>query len=369
MAGKFSLKKFADIDLDDAFFDSLKADYPGSSNSTGFIEWFKKKSDSSATALVFEDEFGVGAFVALKNDEEEEIPLQNGILLSKKRMKISTFRIAERYRRQRIGEGAIGLVLWKWQKSNTSEIYVTVFEKWNTLISQFEKFGFQKCGLNGNNELVLIKSKDHIDFSDPYKAFPFIKGGFDNAGYVIIDDNYHDTMFAYSELANKVTLQNVVSGSVSNGLSKIYVGRSPVVNHEIGQPVFIYRRYTQGNGQPRYKSCITSYCLVADAFQAKSGGRFLMTFDELKSRISNKSVFDENELYRQYRSNWNVTIVELLYYGYFGAGNNVNMDWLDTHGFWMQPQYKYPTEIRLTERQFETILMEGRINVPDVIIN
>lgn len=29
MAGKFSLKKFADINLNDEFFDSLKADYPG----------------------------------------------------------------------------------------------------------------------------------------------------------------------------------------------------------------------------------------------------------------------------------------------------------------------------------------------------
>lgn len=29
MAGNFSLKKFSDIDLNDPFFDSLKADYPG----------------------------------------------------------------------------------------------------------------------------------------------------------------------------------------------------------------------------------------------------------------------------------------------------------------------------------------------------
>ena len=28
MAGNFSLKKFSDIDLNDPFFDSLKADYP-----------------------------------------------------------------------------------------------------------------------------------------------------------------------------------------------------------------------------------------------------------------------------------------------------------------------------------------------------
>ena len=29
MAGRFYLRKFADINLDDEFFDTLKADYPG----------------------------------------------------------------------------------------------------------------------------------------------------------------------------------------------------------------------------------------------------------------------------------------------------------------------------------------------------
>ena len=96
MAGRFSLKKFADINLNDKFFDSLKADYPGTENSTGFIEWFVKKAESGATALVFEDEIGVGAFVVLKI-EEEKIELQSANLPKMERLKISTFRISERY--------------------------------------------------------------------------------------------------------------------------------------------------------------------------------------------------------------------------------------------------------------------------------
>lgn len=367
MAGRFSLKKFADIDLRDAFFDTLKSDYPGTANSTGFVDWFKKKSDAGATALVFEDEIGVGAFIVLKQ-EEEPIDLQDSSLPAKKRIKISTMRIAERYRRQRIGEGAIGLVLWKWQKSDASEIYVTVFDKHATLISQLEKFGFEKYGLNNNGENVMLKSRDHIDFSDSYKAFPFIKGGFDHAGYVIIDDYYHDTMFAYSELANNnMSLQSKIGGSVSNGLSKIYVGQAPVLNYTVGEPVLIYRKYTQGNGK-RFRSCITSYCIVTKAFQAKLYNNNLMPFDELKTRIGNKSVFDENELYRQYMSFTNLTVMELLYCGYFGAGNNVNMDWLDNHGYWAA-NGQYPTTVQLTEHQFSNILTEGNVDVSNVIIN
>lgn len=366
MAGKFFLKKFADIDIDDVFFDSLKADYPGTANSTGFIVWFKKKSDEGATALVFEDEKGVGAFVALKV-EEEEIELQDEILPIKKRIKISTFRIAERYRRQRIGEGAIGLLLWKWQKSGASEIYVTVFDKHSTLISQFEKFGFKKHGFNTNGENVLIKSRSDIDFSNPYRAFPFIKNNSQYAGYIIIDDNYHDTMFAYSELANLKSLQSKISSSVSNGLSKIYVGQAPRLNYRVGEPVLIYRKYNQGQGK-RYRSCITSYCIVTNVFQAKNNNRFLMSFEQLKAHIGNKSVFDENELLQQYNEYRNVTIVELLYYGYFGAGNNVNMDWLSNNGYWAAKD-QYPTEVHLDMNQFKSVLTEGNVDVSNVIVD
>lgn len=366
MAGRFTLKKFADIDLEDAFFDSLKMDYPGNESSTGFYAWFRNKSASGATALVFEDELGVGAFVALKN-EEENLYLKNIVLPAKKRIKISTIKISERYRHYRIGEGAVGLVLWRWQKSDAEEMYVTAFDKQTALISLLERFGFLKWGYNQNGESVFYRSRKQINFSDSYKAFPFIKSGFDYAGYVIIDDNYHDTMFAYSELANNTALQTKISSSVSNGLTKIYVGQSYAVSHYVGEPVLIYRRFTQGNGK-RYRSCITSFCVVTDTFQAKVNNQYLMTFDELKNRIGNKSVFDESEIYRQYMASKHLTIIELLYCGYFGAGNNVNMDWLDHNGCWASAN-QYPTSVHLSEPQFAQILKEGNINVSDVIIN
>ena len=366
MAGRFYLRKFADINLDDEFFDTLKADYPGNANSTGFIEWFNKKANNGSTALVFEDDIGIGAFVVIK-EEQECIELKSDVLPDFKRIKISTFRIAERYRRQRIGEGAIGLILWKWQQSDCDEIYVTVFDKHRTLIAQFERFGFINIGKNRNGENVLMKNRKKIDFSNVYGSFPFIKAGFDCAGYVIVEDQYHDTMFAYSELANKMMLQTEIGSSVSNGLCKIYVGKAPQIKYKIGEPVLIYRKYTQGAGK-RFKSCITSYCVITDVIQAKSNNRFLMSFEELKQRIGNKSVFDEKELLRQYNEYHNVVVMEMLYFGYFGAGNNVNMDWLDKNGCWTM-QNQYPTDVRLSENQFKKILMEGNVNVSNVIIN
>ena len=364
----FVNKRFSEINIEDPFFDSLKRDYPGTINSSGFTDWFKKKAQEGRKALVFEDEYGIGAFISLKENEEEVIELVDRTLPRKQRVKISTFCVSERYQGKRIGEGALGLVLWKWCRKGVKEIYVTTFPRQKSLISLFQRFGFASCGQNKDGEEVLIKSRDNIDSRDPYKSFPFIMGKFNHAGYVIIDDNYHDTMFAYSNLANnKKDLRNKLGLCVRNGLTKVYVGGSSTIDYYINEPVLIYRRYTGDRGR-KYRSCVTSYCIVTNAFQAKRNNQILLPFEKLKEIITNKAIFNEDELKRQYESYMNLTIVELLYCGFFGAGNNVNMDWLENNGFWMKSG-EYPTKIHLSSEQFQSILKEGGVNVSNIIIN
>ena len=135
MADAFALKKFSDLNLNDSFFDSLKTAYPGTNSTPSFTDWFLKKSKEDRTALVFQDDDGLGAFISLKQ-ETESLPLQDSILSKKLRLKISTIKIADRFRGQRLGEGSIGLVLWQWQRLGVEEIYVTVFDQQELLISQ-----------------------------------------------------------------------------------------------------------------------------------------------------------------------------------------------------------------------------------------
>ena len=66
MAGIFSLRKFSDIDLSDPFFESLKSDYQGSEKTAEFNTWFNNKAREGRTALVFDDDEGLGAFIAIK---------------------------------------------------------------------------------------------------------------------------------------------------------------------------------------------------------------------------------------------------------------------------------------------------------------
>ncbi len=363
MAGKFELRKFSDIDINDPFFDSLKSDYPGTSNSTGFTQWFNRKVTEGKTALVFDDEQGIGAFVCIKT-ENEAIQLKNEILPQTRRLKISTLRIAERYRGQRLGEGAIGLILWKWQELGLEDVYVTVFDKQDVLISQLTKYGFELAGRNLDGECVYLRSRKSVDYSDPYKSFPFINPGFQKAGYLIVDDVFHDTLFPYSELKNNKASKVVLD--VSNGISKIYVG-SPYTppHYKSGEPVFIYRKHT-GTGAKKYKSCLTTYCVVKEVITVKSKGTAFMSYSDYLKRVGNKSVYKETDLQTKYNILTNLVLVDLVYYGYFGEGNNVNMDWLSRNGCWGNC---YPTQIRLTPEQFKKILREGNINVDNVIID
>jgi hypothetical protein len=51
VAGKFYLRKFSEINLDDSFFDTLKKDYPGSASSPSFSTWFDKKAQEGRLHL------------------------------------------------------------------------------------------------------------------------------------------------------------------------------------------------------------------------------------------------------------------------------------------------------------------------------
>jgi hypothetical protein len=204
-----------------------------------------------------------------------------------------------------------------------------------------------------------------VSYGDPYKSFPFIDPTFQNAGYLVVDDAYHDTLFPYSELSN--TLQEQIALSVANGISKVYIGSpSTIPPYRIGEPILIYRRYTGTTGSKGHKSCVTSYCVVTNIIIAKENNKYKIPIEELLRQIGNKSVFDETEIRTRYHNRRSLVIIEMLYYGFFGAGNNVNWVWLKNKGYWPNG---YPTTARLTPEQFQTILREGNINVPNVIIN
>ena len=356
MGGKFNWKKFLDVDLDDVFFDSLKSDYQEFSN------WFIRKQNEGNTAIVYEDENGVGAFIYLKK-ENEEIQLADKVLAPKDRIKIGTLKLSERIRSQRLGEGAIGVALWYWRKSQREEIYVTVFEKHLELIRLFDRFGFKCVGKNLRGECVFVKNRNDLDFSDPYKCFPFINGNFDTAGIIPIDDNYHDQLFPYSELArNNRDIEEVTAG---NGITKIFIA-TPFSNMVFieNMPVFLFRIH-KGNGSKTYKSVITSYSTITKIHIVKNNWVKKISFDDFIELSGNKTVYSEEILKELYDKKKNIVALELIYNGYFGKGHNITHHVLNNNGLFEDHPYK----IKYTKEEFKKILEMGDVNVQNTIIN
>ena len=355
MAGKFQWKRFVDVNVNDVFFDSLKADYPG------FGEWFKKKGLENEEALVFNDDEGIGAFLYLK-DENEPLILTDRTVPASPRIKIGTLRLAERFRGLRLGEGALGISLWRWQKSDVREIYVTIFNKHELLIKLFEKFGFSCVGQNSKGEYVYLKSKDDLDYADPYKSFPFINPDFKKAGMIPVQELYHDKLFIHSKLmrSNK---QNE-EFTAGNGVTKVFIATPyATTSYSQGEPIVIYRIF-DGDGKI-YKSVVTSFCTITDIEVIKNKYISNVSLSQFVQKAGNKTVYSEDELKKIYNNNKNVLMIEMLYNGFFGEGNNVNCKSLKDNRLFET----HPYQIEYNKEEFIKILEMGDKNARNVIID
>lgn len=139
MLDKLVWKPFSEVNLTDSFFDSLRSDY----GNEKFDNWFMGKAEKGERALTLIEEERVYAFLYLKF-EDEPIQLVEGTLPAKPRLKIGTLKLDDSISQQRLGEGVVGVALWKWQESKRDTIYVTAFEKQKKLIGLLLKFGFEK---------------------------------------------------------------------------------------------------------------------------------------------------------------------------------------------------------------------------------
>lgn len=369
MAGQFIRCDFKNCNLDDPFFISLKNDYPE------FPKWFFKKANAGASAFVCRDEERnkLLAFMYLKDNEEERIVLEDGCLPKINRIKIGTLKLDEEFQGKRLGEGAIGIALWYWQEqASVDEIYLTVFNTHQDLISLVERFGFVCKGIlkkdyidTSKKELVYVKSKKYLRSGDSYKLFPYIDFNFSNAGVLPIFDYYHDRLLPYSELKN--TQQEFWDEAAGNGMTKIFIG-SPGNNTvlPIGSLLFIYRIHTQNAGYKAYKSCFTSFATITKMRFIRENKKYLMSIDEFINLCGNKTIFSIEDLTNLYQSKKpNIVIYEFIYNGFFGKGHNITYKTLSQLNLFNT----YPYNIRYTREQVCKILELGGKNVKDTFVN
>lgn len=345
------VQRFSDIDLNDSFFDSLRASYPE------FNEWYNKKAAAGATAYCYYVDNELKDFLYLKIEEEELSDLTPA-LPAKKRLKVGTFKVDNDNRHTTRGERFMKKIMDKAIAEDVDEIYVTMFptEELQGLIRMFEKFGFShiadKPHEGGNAEYVLIK--DMTTHVDDFKLdYPFVKKASSNKYVLSIVPEFHTHLFPDSILKNEKKYDLIQDVSETNSIYKIYLcWMQGTRNLKAGDKLIIYRTSDE-EGKAYYRSVCTSVCTVCEV----KTYRDFENEEEFIKYTNRYSVFKEHELRRWYK-NKNYFIVIKMVYNIAFTKKVINMVMKEQVG--LNP--KYWGFFKLTDAQFDKLLELGEID-------
>ena len=345
------VQRFSDIDLNDSFFDSLRASYPE------FNEWYNKKAAAGATAYCYYVDNELKDFLYLKIEEEELSDLTPA-LPAKKRLKVGTFKVDNEDRHTTRGERFMKKIMDKAIAEDVDEIYVTMFptEELQGLIRMFEKFGFShiadKPHEGGNAEYVLIK--DMTTHVDDFKLdYPFVKKASSNKYVLSIVPEFHTHLFPDSILKNEKKYDLIQDVSETNSIYKIYLcWMQDTRNLKAGDKLIIYRTSDE-EGKAYYRSVCTSVCTVCEV----KTYRDFENEEEFIKYTNRYSVFKEHELRRWYK-NKNYFIVIKMVYNIAFTKKVINMVMKEQVG--LKP--KYWGFFKLSDAQFDKLLELGEID-------
>ncbi|MBO4599041.1 MAG: N-acetyltransferase [Bacteroidaceae bacterium] len=345
-----TLKRFADIDLNDPFFNSLKEDYPE------FEAWFEKKSKDCSEAYVQYTNDNLHAFLYLKNESGEELTDITPARPACNRLKVGTFKIDAH--NTKLGERFIKKILDTALDMKADEIYVTIFPKHDGLIRILKRYGFNEEGKKGE-EFVLIKNMKVIT-GDILKDYPLLKTAGKRKFLLSIYPEYHTKMFPDSILRNEENqkYELVKDISYTNSIHKIYLCfMSDTAQLQRGDIIAIYRT-KDDKGPARYRSVITSICQIEEVKTNKD----FNTVEEFLTYTNFYSIFDSEELKKWYQQR-NCYILKMTY--------NIALTKRVTNGYLvdeLKMSPKYWGFFQLKDEQFDTILKKGEVD-ESVIIN
>ena len=344
--------KLANLNLNDPFFDSLKADYKE------FPEWFDKKSKAGEYGFVTVEKGLIQGFLYLKI-EDEQVNDVTPTLPKCKRIKVGTFKINPHG--TRLGERYLKKIFDYAIINEAKEIYVTIFPKHQALKQLFEKYGFEIVGkknTNNGSEEVFVKSMIN-NIGDVISDYPIVLSKGVSKYLLSIYPEYHSRLFPDS-LLNNENYDIIKDVSHTNSIHKIYICYMDVSALKAGDLIVIYRT-SDGNGPAYYRSVATSVCVV-EALKQKSD--FANLADYL-SYCKDYSVFDEKELtdfYNQKRKHF--FVIKMTYNVAFAKRVNrkvlLEQAGLDPNAYWGFMQ--------LSDKQFEDILKLGQVS-ESIIIN
>lgn len=337
-------KTFAEVDLQDPFWESLRTDYDG------FDEWFRGKNNQKAF-IQYDDSNMIKGFLYLKV-EEKEVDDINPPIYAERILKVGTFKIDAHG--TKLGEQFIKVIMDYAITEKADVCYVTIYSKHTNLIHLVNKFGFKLYGTKGTGENIEnVYLKDMADLSGDINAdFPMIHTNGVKKYLLGIYPQYHSVMFPNSILTteNKNIIKDV---SYTNSIHKIYVcAMQNIEKLNYGDIVVVYRTAEVGKSA-EYNAVATSVGVVEDIKLQDAFG----SFEEFYQYASQYSVFDKVDLQKWYRRG-GCKAVKMTYNAALEKRitrhDLIEHLGLDRNSYW--------GFMELTDEQFQAIVEQGRVN-------
>lgn len=246
-------RRLYSLQRDDPIFESLRADYPD------FDEWFPRVSQAGREAWVIEPFDGGYAGICIWKPEDDEYGFGG------KAMKISTFKVADQHRGRRYGELLLKTAFDYLHANRYDNVWLTVFERHQTLIAMLEDFGFSRhTAKTDRDELVYVKHliptreaiTDTLEYHRRYGP-PALAVSLSPIYVIPIQPKYHRRLFPDDPTERKLIPDSEPFG---NAIRKAYLSRSQIEPLPRGSIVLFYRSEDQ--------QAVTAVCIVEETMRS-----------------------------------------------------------------------------------------------------
>lgn len=287
---------FAEVDINDKFFDSFRTDYKE------FNSWFNSKAEQPCYVCYSDNQLTAFLFVKIEKPGEESYSEITPIFKPKKRLKIGTLKVTGNG--YKIGERFLKTIFDNALLFKVDEIYVTIFDKrpeQEQLIEMLEEWGFIRHGIKttqNGDEIVFVREFNKtlpVNIENPKLTFPFFSRQTDK--YLIkIEPQYHTELFPDSINTREDKAKYTENEPHRNRISKVYISHSFDRNLKCGDIILIYRLGEEGT-KKTFTSTVTTICIVEsiknnfkdfDDFFESCNRRTMISKEDLQSKWWNK---------------------------------------------------------------------------------
>ena len=276
----FIKKEFLyNMNLNDDFFTTLRFDYKG------FDKWFIKKQRNGEMAYVTKTRDNkITSFLMLKEeDENEDYSGFEKPFSPAKRIKVSTFKVADTGKK--IGECFIKIMVNEAIQKNVDEIYVTTFEKQESLIYLLKQYGF---------ELFTYKNTTKSDDTEEKEAI-YVKNMKDKSQYPYVQlkdqrififpviPKYHKLLFEDAEREYQISIDDTQGKNTSaNAIKKAFISNANRKKIKSGDIILFYASHD--------KKAITTLGIVETTWNE------FESQEEIFNIVRKRTAYDEEEL-------------------------------------------------------------------------